>query len=166
MYYYSVSTCNIITRRLHADDFEVYSRSRHLYSEQALYRRFHSPTILSDSFINKLVKVVDYPGNSALAAFDQQHMVGVARYGTLPQSPHIAEWAIIVADAYQGQGIGSLLLSQLLEHAKLGEIKVMLATFQCDNIPSQHLAAKVYGKPDHSTQNAGQLEWRWNISEL
>ena len=93
-------------------------------------------------------------------------MVGVARYGVQTHSPQIAEWTIIVADAYQGQGVACLLLGQLADHAKLAGIEVMHAVFQQDNDPSQQLTLKAYGEPDHTTKSAGQLEWKWNINDV
>ncbi len=51
--------------------------------------------------------------------------LGVARYISLQQQPAIAEFAITVIDEFQGRGIGSALLSKLLESACENSFEVL-----------------------------------------
>ena len=46
----------------------------------------------------------------------------MARYIRLEQEPDIAEFAISVADEYQGRGAGSILLDLLIKQAKTNNI--------------------------------------------
>ena len=57
---------------------------------------------------------VDYHSRVALVAFMDGAMVGVGRYERLPDTTS-AEVAFVVADAYQGRGLGTVLLEQLAE---------------------------------------------------
>lgn len=65
---------------------------------------------------------VDYDRQVALVAIDDSEaaskMVAVARLKYLSGTKEVAEFSILVADEYQGQGLGSYLLEQLLTIGK------------------------------------------------
>jgi len=87
------------------------------FSPQTLYRRFFAPiTELSDEQIRFFTEV-DQVDHVAWGVLDDDHPelpgVAVGRWIRSKDDPGIAEWAIIVADAYQGRGIGTLLLAVL-----------------------------------------------------
>jgi acetyl coenzyme A synthetase (ADP forming)-like protein len=60
---------------------------------------------------------VDYRDRFALVAQRGDRILGVARFDRLDEEPHAAEFAVLVEDAEQGQGIGTALLRALLEPA-------------------------------------------------
>jgi acetyltransferase len=64
---------------------------------------------------------VDYDRELALVAIDdadgRSTFVGVARYIANPDRES-AEFAIVVADAWQGRGVGRVLMLRLIEYAK------------------------------------------------
>lgn len=64
---------------------------------------------------------IDYHRDMALVAtvgrHDQEELIGVARYALLPNAES-AEFALVVADAYQNQGIGSKLMKSLIDVAR------------------------------------------------
>jgi RimJ/RimL family protein N-acetyltransferase len=55
----------------------------------------------------------------AVAAYDGTELVGWAEYGRYPDDPQTADVAACVVDAEQGHGVGSALLTALIEHARL-----------------------------------------------
>jgi hypothetical protein len=59
--------------------------------------------------------------------------VGVARCIRLPTEPHVAEVAVTVLDAYQGRGLGTLLLGVLSQAAAAQGIRSFRAYVQEDN---------------------------------
>lgn len=65
---------------------------------------------------------IDYDRQTALAAIDETgdepKMVAVARLKYLSGTKEVGEFSILVADDYQGQGLGSHLLERLLEIGK------------------------------------------------
>jgi len=72
---------------------------------------------------------------------DGEHIVGVVRLARPPSKPDAeeAEAAVVVLDAYQGQGVGSELLQRMLQLAQRMEVKRILAVFQPDNAGAIHL---------------------------
>ncbi len=89
-------------------------------SPRSRYLRFHTfIDSLSDAQLRYLTEV-DHDRHVALVAAHADHPegpgLGVARYVRLEDSD-VAEAAVTVVDAYQGQGLGTLLLGALAQHA-------------------------------------------------
>jgi len=101
-------------------------------SPGAVYRRYFSwHPELSAKEVNRYT-IVDYVDRLALIVTDGDALVAVGRYDRVPDS-HDAEVAFIVADAYQHQGIGLLLLHNLAGAARLRGITSFSAETQADN---------------------------------
>ena len=63
-------------------------------------------------------------------------IIGVARYAIAhPQRPHEAEAAVVVADAYQRQGLGGQLLRRLLAYARAQGMATWVAEINAQNAP-------------------------------
>lgn len=56
---------------------------------------------------------------------DMKAGAGIARYVRLPDEPDIAEFAITIVDAYQGRGLGAVLLGHLVESARENGIRIL-----------------------------------------
>jgi nucleotide-binding universal stress UspA family protein/RimJ/RimL family protein N-acetyltransferase len=86
-------------------------------SPETRYRRFFGPVNeLSPRALDHLT-IVDHADHEALAAFDEDGaIVGVARYVRIAEGE--AEPAIVVADDWQGRGVGSRLLALLVRRAR------------------------------------------------
>ncbi len=88
-------------------------------SDIARYNRFqHSLTALSAEMIARFTQL-DYAREMALVAIntDDDQFVGVARYFPNPDR-RTAEFAIVVADAWQGRGLGRTLMKSLVACAR------------------------------------------------
>ena len=88
-------------------------------SDVARYNRFqHSLTALSAEMIARFTQL-DYDREMALVAIDpaEDQFVGVARYFPNPDR-RTAEFAIVVADAWQGRGLGRILMKSLVACAR------------------------------------------------
>jgi GNAT superfamily N-acetyltransferase len=106
-------------------------------SSETVYRRFLSPvTALNDALLKRLVDI-DHCDREALIALDDQGIVGVARYGTGRGESH--DVAVVVADDWQGRGLGTLLIRRLAHIARLRGIATFHATMLGDNIRAQSL---------------------------
>jgi GNAT superfamily N-acetyltransferase len=60
-------------------------------------------------------------------------VVGVSRYVVLDTDPEIAESAVVVADEYQGRGLGKLLLWRLVNYARAKGIHYLCGDLQIGN---------------------------------
>jgi GNAT superfamily N-acetyltransferase len=59
--------------------------------------------------------------------------VGVARFVREPGRPEVAEAAVTVVDAWQGRGLGRVLLSRLAGRAREEGVREFTATLLTDN---------------------------------
>ena len=85
---------------------------------QSRYYRFFSIKESLEPSEVEYFTTVDYSSRMALVAFADNAMVAVARYDKLDEDPGTAEVAFAVADAYQGRGLGTLLLDLLTSYAR------------------------------------------------
>ncbi|MFP4235717.1 MAG: N-acetyltransferase family protein, partial [Nitriliruptoraceae bacterium] len=97
-------------------------------SPASRYLRFHAPIErLSDAQLDYLTQV-DHVDHEAIVALDLEDLdvpgIGVGRYIREPYEPTVAEAAITVADAYHGQGAGTILLGALAQRARSNGVEV------------------------------------------
>jgi len=124
-------------RLLQRGDAELITRFFWRLSSETIYRRFFSPIRLpNETLLEKLVDV-DHCDREALIALDDQGIVGVARYGTAPGGSH--DVAVVVADDWQGRGLGALLIRRLAHIARLRGISSFHATMLGDNLRARSL---------------------------
>ena len=98
-------------------------------SERTLYRRFHAPLPRTPA---GLIRQTLEPENgwSVVAELDDD-LVGLASVG--PVSTCDLEVGILVEDAHQGQGIGTLLLHEVAVDAATRGYRTLLCLTQPDN---------------------------------
>jgi len=115
-------------------------------SRQARYRRFMTsleelPATVADGFAS-----IDYHSHLALLAevFEagSERMIGEARYVVASGDPVACEFAIAVADAWQGAGIARALLDRLERQAAARGIRRMMADTLVSNRPMLAFAAR------------------------
>ncbi|VAW02125.1 Protein lysine acetyltransferase Pat [hydrothermal vent metagenome] len=76
---------------------------------------------------------LDYRMNMAFVAIVDGELVGVGRYNAIPGDTVSAEIAFTVADAYQGMGIGTLLVFRISAYARALGIERFRAFLLADN---------------------------------
>jgi RimJ/RimL family protein N-acetyltransferase len=108
-------------------------------SDQSRERRFLGPKPrLSGAELTYLTEI-DHRRHEALAAVDPDdgRIVGVARYAAEPADAGTADVALFVIDAWQGQGIGTMLGERLLRRADENGIARLTATTFAHNRPAR-----------------------------
>lgn len=108
----------VLVRPIESADRERLRAGFERLSPESRYRRFFSPVNeLSERDLDYLVEV-DHHDHEALLAVppDGGEGYGVARF--VRTAPEEAEPAIVVVDAWQGRGVGGLLLDALAERAR------------------------------------------------
>jgi GNAT superfamily N-acetyltransferase len=128
-------------RLLEADDRERLVRLFYRLSPESVYRRFLSPR-RDPSGLERLLDV-DHCNREAVAAVFGDEVVGVARYfwGTELAT---ADLAVLVEDAWQGRGLGVILLERLSEIARSRGVEAFTATILAENRPAIRLVRRVF----------------------
>jgi GNAT superfamily N-acetyltransferase len=134
----------------------------HLFSPQTLYRRFFAPiTELSDEQIRFFTEV-DQVDHVAWGVLDEDHPelpgIAVGRWVRSAEDPTIAEWAIIVADAYQGRGIGTLLLAVLEIAAATQGLRTLRCLVLAENDRFIKTLAAYGGKVSHESDGVMRID--------
>jgi GNAT superfamily N-acetyltransferase len=129
-------------RPLEPDDRERLRRLSLRLSPRTVYRRFLGPLPrFGEPLLDRLVDV-DHLDREAVAALVGDEIVGVVRYVRQP-GQQTAELALVVADQWQGRGLGRLLLHRLARLARLRRIRAFTGTVLADNLPMLQLLRSV-----------------------
>lgn len=132
----------ISVRPLGAGDRDLLCRLFRRLSPESIYRRFMSPIAeLADTSLDRLLDL-DHLNREALALFDGDEIIGVARYSRRPETAS-AEIAIVVADAWQHRGLGQYLLRRLGRLAQRRGIGVFTGTALGENREIVRLARRL-----------------------
>ena len=105
------------------------------FSSETLYRRFMSTREPSAALMNYLFQV-DYVEHFVWVLVDGADgpVVADVRFVRDATDPSVAEIAFIVADDYQGRGIGSVLMDALTIAAHVGGVRRFTARLLSDNM--------------------------------
>lgn len=145
-----------VLARLEPTDREPLCRFFYRLSPESLYRRFQVPIHRPDQVPVDRLLSIDRVNREAVASVVDGQIVGVARFSRLAGSD-VAEIAVVVADAWQGQGIGTRLLAALRECATRAGIRRFVMVFQADNGKFLSLARRSY-RDFKPTLRSGCLE--------
>ena len=118
------SGVEISFRVVRPDDAPALQRLHARCSERTIYLRFFGPMKnLSDEQARYFASAdgVDHFGWVALDPEDQNEIIAVVRYARKPGDER-AEYAALVEDNWQGQGIGTALTHRLIDVARGNEV--------------------------------------------
>jgi acyl-CoA synthetase (NDP forming)/GNAT superfamily N-acetyltransferase len=108
-------------------------------SDESIYMRFFAPLRqLSDRDVERFTNV-DYDDRVALVATVRGDIIGIGRYDKV--TPTSAEVAFNISDAYQGKGIGSV----LLEHLAVIAWEEGIDEFTAEVLPQNAKMMSVFG---------------------
>ena len=125
-----------VRRLAPGDAARVQAFVRSLSAESRRERFFSAVAELSPL---SLQRVLSSPGLS-VAALQGERFVALAQYA---RESGEAEFAVVVADGWRGNGLGEALLGLLLEHARATEVKALKGLALADNRPMRLLASKL-----------------------
>lgn len=114
-------------------------------SDRTRYQRFLTPKPRLSSAELRYLTDVDQRRHVALAAVDPADgaFVGIARYATEPGDAETADVAVVIADAWQGRGVGTRLMRELVARAADNGIARLTATTLHDNSAARQLLRRV-----------------------
>jgi GNAT superfamily N-acetyltransferase len=129
--------------KLEGSDGELLERFFYRLSPETLYRRFHSPIARPEQTHPQFLLNIDHVNREAVVAVVDGEIVGVARY-VRPRTDDPAEVAVVVADAWQRQGIATRLMNALADSARCAGVDRFAMTMQADNGPVLSLMRRLY----------------------
>jgi GNAT superfamily N-acetyltransferase len=128
--------------QLEASDRDALGRFFYRLSPQTLYRRFMSPIARPEQVRPDRLLDIDHRDREAIVAVNDGEIVGVARYVRWGASDE-AELAVVVADAWQRQGLATRMLGTLADQAAAACIRRFTMVMQADNRPILQLVRRV-----------------------
>src|SRR5579859_3976051 len=122
----------VIVRPVRPDDQAALARFYTGLSLESRVFRFFAAVANADSLARGMTNI-DYKSRYGIVAVagSDDRVVGHAMY--VQEGPRKAELALAIADAYQGRGLGTILLGQLAEAATLAGIEVLEAIVKPEN---------------------------------
>ena len=152
----------LLVRRIRPDDKRLLELGLRRLSDQSVHRRFLSPKRSFSRAELRYLTEVDGSSHVALVAESPRQpvrqLIGVARFVRLPDEPDAAEAAIVVADDWQGRGVGSLLARELAARARGLGIRRFTATMAGDNVAAQRLLERLNAQLERRGQSHGASE--------
>jgi RimJ/RimL family protein N-acetyltransferase len=133
----------VLIRRIRPDDKQLLQQGLRHLSERSVERRFLSPKPKFSGSELRYLTEVDGRDHVALVAESPaepgRRLLAVARFVRSDDDPAAAEAAIVVADDWQGRGLGSLLARELASCARELGIRRFTATMASDNLEARRL---------------------------
>lgn len=140
-------------RPIRPEDEPLMVRFHASLSEQSVYMRyFHMLGLSQRTAHERLTRIcfIDYDREMALVAertnpeTGEREIMGVARLSRLATGAiNEAEFSVLVSDRFQRQGIGTLLVSKLLEVGRAESIRRITADILFENYPMQRISERL-----------------------
>lgn len=125
----------VIVRQVRPEDKPLFVAGWERFGEESRFKRFigHKRRLTMDELVRFME--IDHVDQEAIGALDARARegVGVARYLRLAERPDVAEVAVAVIDAWQGRGLGRVLLRRLTARAAEHRIHKFTASLFIDN---------------------------------
>ena len=152
----------LLVRRIRPDDKRLLEAGLRHLSEQSVQRRFLSPKRKFSRAELRYLTELDGRSHVGLVAESPtqpgRRLIGVARFVRLHDDPEAAEAAIVVADDWQGRGVGSMLARDLAARARGLGIERFTATIAGDNVPAHRLLHNLNAHLEQRTSGHGVSE--------
>ena len=134
---------SVTVRPIRPEDIDLETDFAHKLSRETRYNRFLGAGVRFTPKVLEKFTRIDFTRDMALIASTTvegiETAVGVARYARLEDGV-TCEFAITVADAWQGRGIGKRLLAILLEAARGHGVERLIGEVFASNTPMLQLA--------------------------
>ena len=144
----------LVVRPIRATDKEALREAFDHLSADSRYDRFLAPIKRLTSHELEYLTELDHFDHEALIAISPDgDLVAVSRYVCLEDRPRTAEVAVTVADAWQGRGIGTLLLRRLAARARKAGVVNFLGVCLAHNERMRELFEEL--GPEVTTRSMG-----------
>ncbi|MCC6188527.1 MAG: GNAT family N-acetyltransferase [Anaerolineales bacterium] len=159
----------VTVRPIRPDDAQRLQAFHAGLSPETIYLRWLSAHPVLTETEAKALTHLDYAERMAFVAMlpgeTGEEIVGVARYGVVgPDQSDEAEAAVVVQDAYQHRGLGSLLLLRLREYARAQGIRYWVAEINAENARMMKFIQRAV-MPATKRLESGHWQIRMDISK-
>lgn len=140
----------VVLRPMEPEDAGLLVEGFEALSDRSRYARFLTAVPrLPRHWVEELVDL-DHRDREALGAIDpvSGEGVGVARYVRLEDDPREADFAIAIADPWQGRGLGRVLLAELVDAARANGLERISGDVLAENTRMLQLGRSV-GRDAH-----------------
>jgi acetyltransferase len=132
----------ILVRPMRPEDVELEKRFFERLSERSRFQRFMQHLQQLPPKMLARFTQLDYDRELALVALHGDEFVAVGRYAPNPDG-ETAEFALVVADEWQGRGLGRILLERLREEARKAGYKALYGNIMEANHEMLELARRL-----------------------
>ncbi|RME95823.1 MAG: GNAT family N-acetyltransferase [Bacteroidetes bacterium] len=126
-------------RPIHPLDGGRATAFRSTLSDESMWARFHGYIPAISAKLIKRLTQIDYQQEMAIIAElpheEEKEIIAVARIVAIPEREQAAEFAIIIADRWQGRGLGSLLTDLMIRIARDLHFSTLYAYVTSRNMP-------------------------------
>ncbi|MFK7892312.1 MAG: GNAT family N-acetyltransferase [Granulosicoccus sp.] len=166
----------LVLRPIRPDDAAALKNLVQGMSAESRYFRFmHAVNELSPQMVARFTKL-DYDRQMAFVAthdtesFNEQpgaqpELLGVSRY-TIGNDRRQAEFAISVHENYKGQGIATLLMEVLIEHARTQGLETLYGTVLQTNLAMHALMESLRFKATHSKKDSKLIIFSYPLKDI
>ncbi|MGB3632934.1 MAG: bifunctional acetate--CoA ligase family protein/GNAT family N-acetyltransferase [Rubrobacteraceae bacterium] len=142
----------VLVRPIRPEDEPLMVDFHESLSEESIYMRyFHMMNLDRRTAHERLTRIcfIDYNREMALVAerenpeTGEREILGVARLSSPGGARSEAEFSVLISDAFQRQGLGTVLLERLLQVGREEGLRRITADILIDNRPMQHLSKKL-----------------------
>jgi GNAT superfamily N-acetyltransferase len=155
----------VLVRPIHPADGDQLAGLHTRLSPDSVYRRYFGlKPALSPAEIQRFTGIAEEWRFALVGVRSNGHLAGLARYeGQVGHTD--AEIAVIVDDALQHLGLGTLLLQRLVDVAVMSGMTSLTAVVLASNRPMLHLL-QALNVPSTSTRDSGSIEVRLQLAGL
>lgn len=157
----------VTIRPIRPDDRERLRRSHARLSEESRYRRFMAAkprlSVADAHYLVDIDGCDHYALVATVAEPDGEAIVGVARFIRLPDRPGTAEFAIVIGDAWQRQGLGGELMGRLADAAVSRGIECFCATILADNHGVRRVIERLAAGPVRHRRSGSAIEVEFSL---
>jgi RimJ/RimL family protein N-acetyltransferase len=151
----------VTLRPVVASDWHALADGDGRVSEESLRMRFFTEPPRSERRLRRLTDP-DHRAEFAWAAVVDDELVGIGRYALQAEDRSAAEFALLVADAHQGRGIGRLLVEAIVVTASVHGADVLVAIAREENHAVRHMLRR-FGAQFVAGPEDGVVVARWPI---
>jgi len=146
-------------RPLHPDDVELVRQFLSRLSTESAYRRYFTPCRPGDAELRRFFGAGN-GARDALVATAGEEVIALAEGAALENEPGVVEIAVVVADAWQGRGVGRQLVWMLAHRAAARGAVTIKAETLADNACMARLLRRLW--PDARPRLDGPLR-TWHL---